>query len=291
MKHFACIIMLLLACLPPIVAQELSDSAFWDAEMEDSMSLLSIKPVKHPKKLLKQIFERFNEDLKETHMSRRYIVEGTFRKSKFPPFSAKGIYTVEGDNGLEVIRERADRDNITLEDFIYDEPHELSSQDTLSLIGDLAELLNFSPTHASHKYYQVYYPPAPFVNYSETTRWYDIKAYEIEYGPDKGAYRIQLDKKKNRYLWREDDHEHWLGDYKVTAYFDRNTLRITQFKGETTSEIAEYPFNLGSGSTGSKRFLIDYDNVRGKPVLKRIILISTSDNTTTKKGLVRIITE
>ena len=289
MKHFACIIILLLACLPPIVAQESSDSAFLDAEKEDSMSLLSIKPVKHPKKLLKQIFERFNEDLKETHMSRRYIVEGTFRKSKFPPFSAKGIYTVEGDNGLEVIRERADRDNITLEDFSYDEPHELSSQDTLSLIGDLAELLNFSPTHASHKYYQVYYPPAPFVNYSETTRWYDIKAYEIEYGPDKGAYRIQLDKKKNRYLWREDDHEHWLGDYKVTAYFDRNTLRITQFKGETTSEIAEYPFNLGS--TGSKRFLIDYDNVRGKPVLKRIILISTSDNTTTKKGLVRIITE
>ena len=284
---------LLLFCFLPWLlsasSQELPDSTFLDAEKEDSMSLLSIKPVKHPKKLLKQIFERFNEDLKETHMSRRYIVEGTFRKSKFPPFSAKGIYTVEGDNGLEVIRERADRDNITLEDFIYDEPHELSSQDTLSLIGDLAELLNFSPTHASHKYYQVYYPPAPFVNYSETTRWYDIKAYEIEYGPDKGAYRIQLDKKKNRYLWREDDHEHWLGDYKVTAYFDRNTLRITQFKGETTSEIAEYPFNLGS--TGSKRFLIDYDNVRGKPVLKRIILISTSDNTTTKKGLVRIITE
>ncbi|MBP5394048.1 MAG: hypothetical protein J6Y59_09565, partial [Bacteroidaceae bacterium] len=81
-------------------SQELPDSTFLDAEMEDSMSLLSIKPVKHPKKLLKQIFERFNEDLKETHMSRRYIVEGTFRKSKFPPFSAKGIYTVEGDNGL-----------------------------------------------------------------------------------------------------------------------------------------------------------------------------------------------
>ena len=287
MKHLLPIILLLVAVQG--FAQEPQDSAF--AEKKDSMSSLSIKPVKHPKKLLGQIIERLHEDLKETHKTRRYLVEGTFRKSNFPPFYVKGIYTVEGDNGLEIIRDRADRDNITLEDFSYDEPHELSSQDTISLIRDLAELLNFSPTHASHMYYQVYYPPAPFVYYSETTRWYDIKAYEIKYGPNKGTYRIQLDKKKNRYLWREHDHEIWLDNYKVTAYFDRNTLRITQFKGETASEIAEYPFNIGS--TGSTRFLIDYDNVGGKPVLKRIVFISTRDldHTTKKKGLVQIIPE
>ena len=276
MKHFACIIMLLLACLPPIVAQESSDSAFWDAEKEDTLGLLSIKPVKHPKKLLKQIFERFNEDLKETHMSRRYIVEGTFRQSKFPPFSAKGIYTVEGDNGLEIMGPSQNIKTSKLELLHYEGPDSLTSQDSITLISLLRDLLLASPVHRNHKYDNGCYPVSPFVYYEETNRWYDKKAYDIEYGSDNGVYRIQLVKKKNRYLWTEHDREHWLGDYKVTAYFDRRTLRITQFKGEFTWEVAEYPFNLGSNSC--TRFLADYDNIGGKPVLKRISYTHSSDS-------------
>lgn len=254
------------------------------------MSLLSIKPVRKPKKLLKQIFERFNEDLKETHMSRRYIVEGTFQKSpRFPSFSAKGIYTVEGDNGLEIMGPSQNIKTSKLELLHYEGPDSLTSQDSITLISLLRDLLLASPVHRNHKYDNGYYPVSPFVYYEETNRWYDKKAYDIEYGSDNGVYRIQLVKKKNRYLWTEHDREHWLGDYKVTAYFDRRTLRITQFKGEFTWEVAEYPFNLGSNSC--TRFLADYDNIGGKPVLKRISYTLTSDSGRNITGTVQRITE
>ena len=100
MKHFACIIMLLLACLPPIVAQELSDSAFWDAEMEDSISAMAIMPVKKPKKLLDSIITRLLYDMERKPIARKYKVENTFVVGSTPSFKVK--YILSAETGIEM---------------------------------------------------------------------------------------------------------------------------------------------------------------------------------------------
>ena len=76
-------------------SQELSDSAHWGTEMEDSLGLLSIKPVKNPHKLLKQVINRLQKDLQETHRARKYLIEGTFKKLNYPLFQAQGEMSVD----------------------------------------------------------------------------------------------------------------------------------------------------------------------------------------------------
>ena len=54
-------VLLLLCFLPWLLSassQELPDSTFLDAEMEDSISGMSIIPVEHPEELLRRVLER-----------------------------------------------------------------------------------------------------------------------------------------------------------------------------------------------------------------------------------------
>lgn len=275
-KHCVCFILLTLVSSLAL-GQELSDSAFWDAEMEDTLGLLSIKPVRKPKKLIKQVMERFQTDLEQTHKARKYLAEGTFQKSpRFPSFSASCLYSVEGDNGLEIMGPSQNIRTSKLELLHYEGPDSLTSQDSITLISILRDLLLASPTHRNNEYEDGFYRSVPFVYYEELNRWYDIKAYEINYGSGRGLYRIHLDRKKDRRLYRPNDREHWHGNLSFTAYFDRSTLRITQFKGvfEFVSEEEEDPCASG---TFSYRFQIDYDEDGGAPLLKRVSYIETGD--------------
>lgn len=252
------------------------------------MSTLSIKPVKNPKKLLKQVIERLHKDLQETHQARRYKIEATFRNRSLPPYAASCIYNVEGDNGLELIGNGyIDHRNYNsvphdtnyiiaprLEEFCFEGPFDL--YDTIRIKFDLISFLHFSPSHPNNKYLPSgYYNVSPFADYAETARWYTVTAYDIVYGPDKGMYRIILEKKKDRNLWRSGDHNFWVPDTRYKAYFDRNSLRLTQIKGEQTwRKDNPYPFNTGYESC--LRFQADYDEERGTPILKGIRYISTS---------------
>jgi hypothetical protein len=257
--------------------QEPLDSTFWDAEMEDTLDVLSIKPVRKPKKLIKQVMERFQTDLEQTHKARKYLAEGIFQKSpRSPSFSASCLYSVEGDNGLEIMGPSQNIRTSKLELLHYEGPDSLTSQDSITLISILRDLLLASPIHRNNEYEHGYNFPAPFVYYEELNRWYDIKAYEINYGSGRGLYRIHLDKKKDRRLSRPNDREHWYGNYSAVAYFDRSTLLITQYKGvyDFVSEEEEEPFPSGAFS---QRCQIDYDEEGGAPLLKRVSYIETGD--------------
>ena len=278
MRHLTLFLLLLMWALGATCQVSL-DSAFW--EKEDSMGLLTIKAVKHPKKLLKQVINRLHKDLQETHQARRYRIEATFRKGSIPPYSASCIYSVEGDNGLEIIGDKysdiSDTNKVKapkLEDFCFEGPFDL--YDTIRIKFDLIYFLLFSPSHPSNEYHSnQYYNISPFADYEETARWYNVMAYDIVYGPDKGMYRIILEKKNDRYLWREGDHNFWVPDIRYTAYFDRRSLRITQIKGEQTfRKDLPYPFN--SRFDTCLRFQADYDEERGMPVLKGIQYIFTT---------------
>ena len=61
MRRLLPVIFLLYAA--QISAQVPFNSEYWEAEMEDSLSSLAIKPVKNPKKLLKEVMNRLKKDL------------------------------------------------------------------------------------------------------------------------------------------------------------------------------------------------------------------------------------
>jgi hypothetical protein len=187
MKRLAFII-LLLAWAHGLCAQTTVKSADV-VEKEDSMRMLSITPVHHPKSLVKQIFKRLKRDMKQQHGSRRYKIEGDFRIDPFPPFSASCIYPVESDNGLEI------QEGNRLEEFCYKGVEKLSPGDSAFIRGQLLKYLCFSPVHSSEYYNEGHYPPSPFVFFDETNRWYKIKAFKISYG-ENSVYRVHLDKKK-----------------------------------------------------------------------------------------------
>ena len=74
-------VLLLLCFLPWLLSassQELPDSTFLDAEMEDSISGMAIMPVKKPKKLLDSIITRLLYDMERKPIVRKYKVENTF---------------------------------------------------------------------------------------------------------------------------------------------------------------------------------------------------------------------
>ncbi|HAE24441.1 MAG TPA: hypothetical protein DCG33_03780 [Prevotellaceae bacterium] len=71
MKHLLPILLLLVWVQGAAFAQAPLDSAF-SGEKEDSISALSIKPVKRPKKLLKKVIERIILDSKQKHRINNY---------------------------------------------------------------------------------------------------------------------------------------------------------------------------------------------------------------------------
>lgn len=283
MKYLLHILLLFVWVQGAAFAQEPFDSVRWE-EMEDSLGSVTIKPVKHPKRLLKQVINRIHKDLQEAHQGRSYRVEGTFRKGSSPPFSASCIYHVEGDNGLEIAEPLyRDTNNIKapqLEDLCYEGLYKLNTQDSISMRFNLIALLQFSPSHSSNHYTGIYYPVSPFVYYEETARWYNVEAYEFDDGSDRGAYRILLEKKKDRNLWKPGDRNFWIPDIKFTAYFDRRALRITKIRCQHILKKGNpYPFN--NVDDMCIRYQADYDEEMGTPVLKQIRYIQTSD----KKGI------
>ena len=61
MKYYLFIFFLLLGCTPE--AQEPADGLpSWEAETEDSISALQIKPIRKPERLLRQIIMRLGYD-------------------------------------------------------------------------------------------------------------------------------------------------------------------------------------------------------------------------------------
>ena len=251
---------LLFAWMSGISAQTSIDSANI-VEKEDSMELLSIKLVDKPQKLLKQIIKRLHQDLKEQHGSRKYKIESTFGLNSSLPSYASCIYPVKFDNGLEI---QGGKD---VEDFICHGMKDMSQQDSLQVKDYLLKYISFSPAHSNNRYDFGNYFRSPFVDYAETTKEYDVKAFKISYGSH-SVYRINLNRKKQWFLIRPP--EYFIGNAADTAYFDCNTLRIIEFKGKFV-----YKNNFPHHIDYRIYFQATYDEEEGSPVLRKINYIRT----------------
>ncbi|MBP5390679.1 MAG: hypothetical protein J6Y40_01185 [Bacteroidales bacterium] len=258
MKHFACIIMLLLACLPPIVAQELSDSAFWDAEMEDSISGMAIMPVKKPKELLDSIIAQLIRDWeRKPTVAHWYRVENrTFPFPKHPTYPVVSSYIFPAGSGiiLKTIGKP--------EDFRFEGPVNLTPQDTAGVMFAL-DILSTSSPILDHVYSRsVSDNKTKGDIFQKLMSLYDVKVYSITDNSGRGVYRVNYtpNKKITATTWMY---------YEVmvtgTAYFDLKTLRILQAKGDK-SYCRYYPKRE---VTQGGSYQIDYEMEGDRPVFKR----------------------
>ena len=254
---------LLFAWVPGISAQTSVDYANI-VEKEDSMKLLTIKLVDKPQKLLKQIIKRLHQDLKEQHGNRKYKIETTFGLNSSLPSYASCIYPVQFDNGLEI---QGGKD---VEDFICLGMKDMSQQDSLQIKDYLLKYLSFSPVHPNNHYNFGNYFRSPFVDYAETIKEYDVKAFKISYGIH-SVYRINLKRRIQEVITHSySPPEFFFGNAIDTVYFDCNTLRITEFKGKFV-----YKNNFPHHIDYRIYFQATYDEEEGSPVLREINYIRT----------------
>ena len=264
---------LLLLCFLPWVlsasSQETLDSAFMDAEMEDSISALFIKPIRKPEKLLKQVIERLQYDLKQKHEVGKFRVESNFSQGNLIPFSASCVISAEAGVGLEKVH---------LDEFNYEGAYELARDDTINIKCFLKQFATLSPVHAHKAYWDTYKAISPLVNYKETMKCYNVTADSI--ADEKGRSVIRF-----RFNWKSKqspdfDWQHYNGEIIGIAYFDSRTLRLKRFKGGVLLPSLKYITRL--------YFQNDYEAKGKTPVLKQINISGTKDDMVMKATVQRI---
>lgn len=100
------------------------------------------------------------------------------------------------------------------------------------------------------------------MSYRQIVRFCDVTAYSIDDASGRSVFRIHLTKKNRLRPGASIGNNYVFPGYKVDAYFDSQTLRMTQFK-----------FGIHRQSLRWKTYQhveqYDYELVDGKPILKR----------------------
>lgn len=232
------------------------DSVFW-VEKEDSLSSFSIMPIKHPKKLLKKIIERIVLDSKQKPKTCKYAIDATVGEGSPTSFTVSCIFSAEAGFDLE---------NARMEKFHYEGTLPLTRQDTVSIKSLLFERAMLSPVRGHRTYFSWKGATSSNDIVKETIEGLEenntVKAYSISSDSGKGVYRISFAPKKTRYSANRTT---------GTAFFDCNTFRMTQFKGETHQHTFGYDSRLV--------YQIDYEKKGKAPVVKQIKMVGTTSNT------------
>ena len=250
--------LLLLTLCHEVAAQEHQEFSIPE-EMEDSISVLSIKPIRKPEKLLKRIIERLKIDLQQEHETCSYQIEASFSQDALMPFSASGIVLAEAGVGLDKAR---------IEDFRYDGPYDLAFEDTVHIKSFLLQFATLSPVHAHKAYWETYKAKSPLLNAKETMRCYDVTADSIADGIGRSVIRFC-------FAWKEKqakdfDWDHYNGEITGTAYFDSRTLRLSGFKGKVYLPSLKYITRL--------HYQVDYYEREKTPVVRCLKVQGTKDD-------------
>lgn len=286
---------LLLLCLLSWVlsasSQEPIDSAF--VEMEDSMSSLSIKPVKKPKKLLNSIIDQLLLDMEKKPQVKNYLFESVNLERISVPWTIR--HTLSAKAGIRL-------ETINTGEFRYEGPYKLTSKDStfLSLPIDLSR---YSPILENIDYISIdgeMSKSAIFKKLMQT--FYDVKVYSITDNSGRGVYRVTFSPKKREIT--QDNWKYYIMTVTGTAYFDIHTLHLTRIKG-----LVRYPRNrwhwevipmdkLSFQSTPyvsifdrQERYQIDYDDFGETPVVRQIRYIKMNRNKVMSKTTIQEITE
>ncbi len=192
------------------------DSAYWDTEMEDSISAMSIVPIKHPKELLDSIIVQVIRDSKQKPVRCMYQTMYTTDLHTSSPATSRCIL-----HAIANIKIKATGKG---EKFHYEGPIlPKNLNDTARVYFVLRDLLESSLLICMQEDNYFYTVPV----FHEFKRWmsmHHIKVYRISDESGRGVYRVDFSPKKNiGYGFHGTK-------FDGTAYFDKKTLRVIQIK-------------------------------------------------------------
>lgn len=277
------IIIIMLAWSLSASSQDLSDSTFLDAEMEDTISGMTIKPIKKPQKLLKAIIKQLSQNMEQKSGVWKYKIEYDGNLNTSAPWTVRR--NISAETGVRLTTTKEDN-------FSFEGPYKLTRQDS-SYINMLLSFTSFSPL--LEHVYNISKWQDPDISllsaFKKIKNKYNVTVYSITDESGRGVYRVNYSPKKSQVT--ESNWEIMMYTYTGTAYFDSNTLRLTQVKAVRTRNKAPEGVSVFSitpisplspsaaslaSSTYRKRYQIDYDGSGTKPIIKQIRIVVTEDN-------------
>ena len=272
MKHWFSI--LLLFCVTQCLCQELSDSAFWDAEMEDSISGMTIKPIKKPQKLLDSIIGQVILDSEQKPLVCKYRTACTTGLHTSSPTTSSCI--------LHAIANIQVKSTGKGEEFRYDGPRRLTNlYDTASVYSALKSCLDGD--YMLGLVQKCADETSVFQSFKYLMSLHHIKVYSISDEKGRGVYRVDFSPRKNI------GYGYHGFKYNGTAYFDRN-FHIKQIE---TDKIVPSSYDIMGRQaetlihTACQHYRMDFEEVDGKPVVKQIEGTQSVDNQLSAKFIVK----
>lgn len=269
-------LILQLACCA-VSAQEHRESSI-PTEMEDSLSSLSIIPLKpgRASKVFGQVFRRYQKDQKKIKEDDKYLVRATFRQDTLAPFTAQCVVSPYAGTDL------FDNISVFTEDFVYDGQYDLTRVDSIYIRRYLKHFARMSPTYVP----MIYTLPGgnsrpsglnmkdllyPLVDYNITLRYYNYAVYRIEDSRGRRIYRVVFARKNKKKHYTYAGNVHDVGEVTGTAYFDGKTMRLMQFNGKARRPTDRYDITIN--------YRNDYEDKNDTLVLKRTIVKWKADET------------
>lgn len=267
-------ILLFLCFLPWLLSassQELPDSAKLMAEMEDSISGMSIVPIKHPKELLDSIVEQVVLDLQQKRVRCKYQVMQTSGLHTSRPTTSSCIIHAVANIQIHATGEG--------EEFRFNGPRRLRNlRDTTYAYYDLKDLLaecymlRLVQTDSERTVIQ---------GLKYLISLHHIKVYSISDEKGRVVYRVDFSPRKHI------GYGYCGSKFNGTAYFDRN-FHIKQIE---TDKIVPSSYDIMGrqdkkgqlSHTHCRHYRMVFDEVDGTPVVKQIESTSSLDNQTCGK--------
>lgn len=243
-RHLACILLLLIFGTEGATAQRFQgDSIFADAEIEDSLGLLSIKPVTNPKKVIKECMEQLKADFKQKHSKRQYMLKEIEHHNEEQTSILSQMLTIENDNGITL---GGSHKSMEWSSLMAEVPYPMAAKDSskavASLRADCIPKFNLLRHYGKRN-------AAP--SHLDIEQFYKMEVYSIGNDSGRGVYRINL---VQRYILA-------IGaplSSTVRFYFDQQSLRLMQYRQEII---------MMTGLHGYYKY--DYGEEDGSPVLTR----------------------
>lgn len=262
------LIVLLLLIGQPIYGQTPLDSTYQWAEMEDSVSGMTMKLVDHPEVLLKRCLWRLEADSKVKHSKRQYRIKNVYGKnSLYPGVSATAIMTVENDNGLTLTGPSARNKYSKIH---IETPYTLRDDDVAN-IQFIFYRLEAAITFL-HRGLRKYENNEILPYYDGLIEFHDITAYSIEDEKGRGVYRID-------FIERKLDEKNFAAkdqaiSFRHRYYFDLKSLRLIQYRTDSMHK---------DGTIGCYRN--DYGEEYGAPILTKSQAFRITGNHITKRHI------
>ena len=272
MKRFLPFVLSLLWVLSAS-SQELSDSISF-AEMEDSISGMTIVPIKKPKELLDSIVEQVILDAQQKPIRCKYQTINTTNLHTSRPTTSSCIHHAIANIKRKPLGEA--------EEFHYEGPPRLRNlRDTATIYYALRDclegnlLVNFQENN-------LFNTVPEYQAFQEWMNAHYVKVYCISDESGRGVYRVDFSPKKYPKYGLN------VSKYNGSAYFDRNSLRLKQIKADCLSPSS---WNIVLGREDKKRWTHTscvrykhvFEEVSGTLVVKHIEKAYFLDNYLTGK--------